>query len=172
MEAHMLVWKRFVEPSDRVRIREIVQAAGAFSDEEADIAVELVDERLARGGDSGYEFLLAEVEGCLAGYTCFGRIPGTVFSFDLYWIVVAPERQREGIGGLLLAGTERAAREKGATRIYADTSSSPRYEAARRFYEGCGYRREACLPDFYRPGDGKVIYAKVLPKEDAGGGTS
>ncbi|PKN34878.1 MAG: GNAT family N-acetyltransferase [Deltaproteobacteria bacterium HGW-Deltaproteobacteria-19] len=164
MEAHMLAWKRFVEPSDRVRILEIVLSTGAFSEEEADIAVELVDERLAHGGDSGYEFLLAEAEGRLAGYTCFGRVPGTLSSFDLYWIVVAPERQRKGVGGLLLMETERAAREKGATRIYADTSSSPGYEAARRFYEACGYRREAFLPDFYRPGDGKVIYARVLTR--------
>lgn len=171
MKANMPTWRRFVEPSDRARILEIVLSTEAFSEEEADIAAELVDERLARGDASDYEFLLAEVEGRLTGYTCFGRIPGTVSSFDLYWIVVAPERQREGIGGLLLAGTEQAAREMGATRIYADTSSSPRYEAARRFYEGCGYRREAFLPDFYRPDDGKVIYAKVLPKEDAGGGS-
>jgi len=155
-------FRQSVEPSDRLRIREIVVSTGAFSTEEADIAVELVDERLSRGDASGYEFLLADVEGRLSGYTCFGRIPGTASSFDLYWIAVAPGFQRTGLGSLLLGETERICAEFGATRLYADTSSRGSYEAARGFYERNGYRREAFLPDFYQPGDGKVIYVKVL----------
>ena len=165
MEGHSLTWRHDVESADRARIRDLVASTGVFSEEEADIAVELVEERLARGGAGGYEFLLTGAEGRLAGYTCFGRIPGTVSSFDLYWIVVAPEWQRTGIGASLLAETECICAASGASRMYADTSSLPRYEAARRFYEANGYRREAFLPDFYGPGDGKVIYAKVLPRE-------
>ncbi len=163
MEGHSLTWRHDVDAADRVRIRDLVASTGVFSEEEADIAVELVEERQSRGEAGGYEFLLVEVEGRLAGYTCFGRIPGTVSSFDLYWIVVAPEWQRTGIGVSLLAETESSCAASGASRMYADTSSLPRYEAARRFYEANGYRREAFLPDFYRPGDGKVIYAKDLP---------
>ncbi|MGV8081836.1 MAG: GNAT family N-acetyltransferase [Syntrophales bacterium] len=165
MEDRSLTWRHDVGPADRVRIRELVVSAGVFSDEETDIAVELVDERLARGEDSGYEFLKAEAEGRLVGYTCFGRIPGTLSSFDLYWIVVIRSFQSSGVGARLLAETERIAAGSGATRIYADTSSLPGYEAARRFYEANGYRREAFLPDFFGPGDGKVIYAKVLQGE-------
>jgi D-alanine-D-alanine ligase len=163
MMRHSPRYRPFVEPADRDRIREIVASAGIFSGEETEIAVELVDERLSRGAASGYEFLLAEEEGRMVGYTCFGRIPGTASSFDLYWIVVAPGSQRTGAGTRLLAETERLSAEFGATRIYADTSSGTPYETARRFYERGGYRREAFLPDFYRPGDGKVIYVKVLP---------
>ncbi len=163
MDAQMLTLRRRVEPADRLRVREVVHASGVFSREEEDIAVELVDERLARGAASGYEFLLAEADGELAGYTCFGRIPGTASSYDLYWIVVAPPCRRSRVAARLLAETERLCAESGATRIYADTSSRPAYEAACRFYEECGFRREAFLPDFYGPGDGKVIYAKFLP---------
>lgn len=162
MDAQMLTLRRRVEPDDRLRVREIVRASGVFSREEEDIAVELVDERLARGEASGYEFLLAESNGELAGYTCFGRIPGTASSHDLYWIVVAQPHRKSGVAARLLAETERICTESGATRLYADTSSRPAYEAARRFYEGCGFRREALLPDFYGPGDGKAIYAKIL----------
>jgi len=141
----------------------MVASAGVFSGEETEIAVELVDERLSRAAASGYEFLLAEEERRVVGYTCFGRIPGTASSFDLYWIVVARVFQRTGAGARLLAETERLSAEFGATRIYAETSSGTLYETARRFYERGGYRREAFLPDFYRPGDGKMIYVKVLP---------
>jgi hypothetical protein len=52
--------------------------------------------------------------------------------------------------------------QRGARRIYADTSSRPQYEPTRRFYEACGYRREAFLADFYAPGDGKIIFGKEL----------
>ncbi len=30
------------------------------------------------------------------------------------------------------------------------------------FYLRCGFRREAFLPDFYAPGDGKLIFVKNL----------
>jgi ribosomal protein S18 acetylase RimI-like enzyme len=156
-------------PADRRRVRELVRSAGVFSPEEQDIAVELVNERLVRGEASGYEFLLAEADGVLAGYACFGRIPGTASSFDLYWIVVDPSFRRSGVAARLLAGTEGVCAESGATRIYADTSTRSDYGAARAFYESSGYRREAVLPDFYRPGDGKAIYVKVLPQERRGG---
>jgi hypothetical protein len=43
-----------------------------------------------------------------------------------------------------------------------ETSSRPLYEPTRRFYLACGYRLEAQLEDFYAPGDGKVIFLKVL----------
>jgi hypothetical protein len=46
--------------------------------------------------------------------------------------------------------------------VYAETSSRPQYEPTRSFYRACGYRLEARLEDFYAPGDGKVIFLKVL----------
>ena len=51
--------------------------------------------------------------------------------------------------------------EAGAKRIYADTSSSDRYAGTRSFYERMGFREGARLPDFYAPGDGKIVYVKT-----------
>ncbi len=51
---------------------------------------------------------------------------------------------------------------RGGRRIYIETSSRPQYEATRAFYRAQGYREEACLEDFYAPGDGKIIYTKSL----------
>jgi len=50
----------------------------------------------------------------------------------------------------------------GARRVYADTSARPQYAPTRAFYEASGYAPTAFLEDFYAPGDGKVIYVKVL----------
>ena len=56
-------------------------------------------------------------------------------------------------------------RKAGAEHIYVDTSSSDRYAPTRGFYKRMGFIEQARLPDFYGPGDGKVIYVKALNPE-------
>lgn len=148
--------------ADRDKIEELVTATGFFSSEEIAIAVELLEERLQKGPASGYDFILLEENSRLLGYACFGPIPGAVGSYDLYWIAVRPEQQRLGLGGELLARCEATIRQAGGRRLYIDTSGRPRYAATHSFYARCGYRREAVLPDFYAPGDFKIIFCKEL----------
>lgn len=151
--------------TDAAAIREMVRATGFFSGEEIEIAGELIDDRLANGATSHYQFVFADTGQCEpVGYACYGRIAGTACSFDLYWIVVHPSQQRGGVGRRLLSEAERliARVAGGAARIYVETSSRPQYEPTRAFYLRCGYRIEARLPDFYAPGDGKVILVKSI----------
>ena len=148
--------------TDVGRVREMVDATGFFDAAEAAVAVELVDDRLARGPGSDYRFVFAEDGERTIGYACFGRVPLTLGSWDLYWIVVDPTAQGRGAGRALLAESERRIALDGGRRIYVETSSRPSYEPTRRFYERCGYVVAATLEDFYKPGDGKVIYLKVL----------
>jgi len=133
-----------------------------FSAAEVEIAVELVGEYLEKGTASGYHFTVAEIEGVVVGYACFGPTPCTVSSWDLYWIAVHPAKQRGGIGGLLVKEVEGQVLKTGGNRLYVDTSGRQAYEPTRAFYERMGYARAAVLPDFYAPGDAKVIYAKSL----------
>lgn len=157
-----IVYRQGVRQKDREAVGRLVRATGFFSKEECDIAVELVDDRLARGKASGYFFLFAEEREKLLGYTCFGPIPGTFHSFDLYWIAVDPHTQGYGLGRKLLAESERLMTEHGARRVYADTSSRLQYKPTQAFYLACGYVQEAFLADFYAPDDGKVIFVKIL----------
>lgn len=151
-----------VTPADRQTVRAIVESTGFFSAAEIDVAVELVDERLAKGEPSGYHFVLLEAAGQTLGFACYGPIPATAASFDLYWIVTHNARQGAGIGRRLLAESERLIQAAGGRRVYVDTSSRPQYTPTRAFYEHNGYQCAAVLDDFYAPGDGKVIYLKVL----------
>ncbi len=155
-----------VRPEDRQEVGRLVRSTGFFSEEEIGIAVELVEERLARGDASGYFFIIAEEGTRMLGYACFGPIPGSRHSFDLYWIAVDSKEQGRGIGRRLMAAAERWMASHGARRIYVDTSSRPQYEPTRAFYLACGYRQEAFLADFYAPGDGKIIFVKTLPAHD------
>jgi len=152
-------------PSDRDVVRQLALACGGFSPAEIEIAVELVEDRLARGlSASGYHFLFAQwAPGVPSlGYACYGPIALTAASWDLYWIAVAKPGQGRGIGRRLLAEVERRAAALGAASLHADTSGREAYARTRAFYAGAGYARAAELPDFYGPGDAKVVFVKRL----------
>ena len=157
-----LTFRTDVRSSDPDAVRGIVVSTGFFNDEEIDIAVELVDEALAKGPASGYFLVFAEMAGETVGYSCHGPIPGTASSFDLYWIAVRDDMRGMGLGRMLMERSEASIRGMGGTRVYIDTSSREQYVPTRGFYESCGYRVDAVLEDFYAPGDSKVIYVKKL----------
>ncbi len=157
-----MTFRSDVVPADRQRVREIVDSTGFFNPAEVDVAVELVDECLAKGLASGYWFLFAEEAGQTVGYSCYGPIAGTENSFDLYWIAVDNQHRRHGLGRVLLNESERKIHQAGGRRIYVETSSREHYVPTRAFYEKNAYIREAALKDFYAPGDDKVIYVKVV----------
>jgi D-alanine-D-alanine ligase len=153
--------RRDVRADDPKNVRDITESAGFFYAEEVGTAVELVEERLAKGAASGYSFVFADDRGRTMGYACFGPIACTRASFDLYWIAVHADGRGKGLGTLLLDECERLIREAGGRRIYVETSSRPLYEPTRAFYLARGYREEARLTDFYGPDDAKVIYVKA-----------
>jgi ribosomal protein S18 acetylase RimI-like enzyme len=155
-------WRAEPRLSDMERVREIGVSSGFFSEAEIEVAVELVQERLNKGVESGYYFLFAEQDQKVAGYSCFGPIPCTVESYDIYWIAVQQELRRSGLGVEILKNVEERIREMGGKRIYVETSSRQQYRPTRSFYSRCGYRREATLENFYSSGDHKVIYLRVL----------
>jgi acetoin utilization deacetylase AcuC-like enzyme/GNAT superfamily N-acetyltransferase len=157
-----LEWRSAVMAEDVGRVRSLVASTGFFNAAEAEVAADLVTERLTKGIRSGYHFVLAERGPVLVAYACYGPIEGTQGSFDLYWTAVAPEEQGRGLGAQVYTRAEAAMRKAGAKHIYADTSSSDRYAGTRGFYQRIGFHEEARLPDFYAQGDGKIIYLKTL----------
>jgi GNAT superfamily N-acetyltransferase len=154
--------RRDVSAGDPALVRDITESSGFFYPEEVATAVELVDERLAKGEASGYSFVFADDGARTVGYACFGPIACTKASFDLYWIAVHADGRGRGLGTILLEESERLIRAAGGRRIYVETSSRPLYEPTRAFYLARGYLEEARLAEFYGPGDAKVIYVKEV----------
>jgi ribosomal protein S18 acetylase RimI-like enzyme len=146
--------------ADVAGVRELVRATGFFSDEEVGIAAELVEARLEKGDESGYFFLIAEDESGMVGYTCFGPVPATASSYDMYWIAVHPRAQGTGAGRRLAAATEGAIAARGGTRVWVETSGREQYSPTRAFYQAVGYSVAAVLEDFYAPGESKFIFVK------------
>lgn len=155
-------WRSRAMAEDVARVRALVAATGMFNAAEIELAASLVAERLAKGAASGCHFIFAERAAELLGFACYGPILGTQDSFDLYWIAVAPGEQGRGLGVELYARAEAAMGAARAKHIYAETSCSDRYAPTRGFYQRLGFAEQALLPDFYAPGDGKVIYVKTL----------
>ena len=63
-----------VRVEDIESIRRIVESTGFFYPEEVEVSVELVEDRLSNGLDSGYFFLIAEREDLPVAYSCYGPI--------------------------------------------------------------------------------------------------
>lgn len=158
-------WRDTPRQGDVSAVSTLVAETGFFSAEEQQVAAELVEEALARGSASGYDFVFVDAPGgagALLAYACFGPIPATLSSYDLYWIAVTPSQQGSGLGGNLLREVERRAHAAGGTQMYLDTSGRDQYAPTRAFYERNGYQVAARLEDFFAPGDDKVIYVKTL----------
>lgn len=151
---------RPVGRAQRARLEQLVAATGLFRPKEVATAVELLDEALA--GDEDYRFVGAFDGEELAGYACWGPTPGTVGTWDLYWIVVDARRQGTGVGTQLLGEVERRLTTHDARLLVVETSSRADYAPTRGFYERRGYTRAAIIPGFYAPGDDLVIYLKDL----------
>jgi D-alanine-D-alanine ligase len=157
-----VVLRDTVRPEDPSIVRNLVASTGFFTPAEVDVAVVLVQECLARGEASGYYFVFAELRGQTVGYACYGPIACTVGSYDLYWLAVEPSLRNCGLGRLLVQACEDRVAQRGGRRIYIETAGRELYKPTQAFYERCGYKVEAVLPDFYSPGDPKVIYSKAM----------
>ena len=153
-----------VKPGDVAALRSLVAATGVFLRQERAIALELLTERLRAGARSGYSFFFAESGRELVGYCAWGAVPLTERSFDLYWIAVAPHAQGLGLGRALMRLVERAVAAKGGGNLYIETSSRRVYDRTRRFYRAAGYRQVARLPNFYAPGDHKIMFCKPIER--------
>ena len=150
---------RSLRSDDVARVEAMTRAAGLFREEEIPVALE-VFEATARGRDT-YEGLGADSAGSLVAWAAWGPTPGTLGTFDLYWIVVDPAWQSGGIGTALLLEMERLVTGR-ARMIVVETAGRPDYAGTRAFYERRGYQAVAVIPDFYAPGDDQVTYIKTL----------
>lgn len=157
-----LQWSTTLFATDVDKIRKLVAETGYFSAEETTLACEIAEEVLLKGAASGYHFIIAHAQQRLIGYCCYGEIPGTIGSFDVYWIAVEVTLHGQGIGRKILERTETAIRKKLGRKIFIDTSGRDQYLPTHAFYEKCGYALVARLKDFFSVGDDKYIFEKTL----------
>ena len=147
---------------DREKIIKILNETNMFTEEEINVAIEVIDDFLARQEESGYEIYSAvDDEDASIGYICFGKRPLTQGTYDVYWIAVDPSLQGNGIGKKLMKFAEQKIKEKGGNLILVETSSQEKYLKTRLFYKACGYEEIARIRDFYKKGDAFIIFSSI-----------
>jgi len=152
---------RWCRSEDRQTVLSFLADTRFFRPDEIGIAREVLDAALTEGPNGHYQSFVAEVNGETIGWICYGPTPCTVGTFDIYWIGVASAWQGRGVGRALTAFAEQAIRDRGGRLFVVETSGRETYTPTRRFYEALGYHQAACIPDFYGPGDPRVIFIKA-----------
>jgi len=154
---------RRMEARDKGAVLGLVRATGFFTPAEVDVAEELMDVYLGKPDQKDYDVVVVEGEGgAPAGYMTWGPTPLAEGAYDLYWMAVAPSEQGKGRGKELVRWLEGEVDGRHGRVIIIETSSQPKYHGTRQFYIDLGYKEVARVPDFYRAGDDRVIYAKYF----------
>lgn len=148
--------------ADKPEILRMLQSTPEFEPEEVVVAEEVIDDYLNDPVNSGYSILVAEIDTSPVGYICYGPIPMTRGSWDMYWLAVNSAQQTRGIGKALVLSAEEDITARKGRLILIETSSQPGYEKTRRFHKARGYDIICRIADFYAPGDDKVLFQKRL----------
>jgi GNAT superfamily N-acetyltransferase len=152
-----------MEARDKGPVLGLIRATGFFTDAEVGVAEELLDVYLGKPDQKDYHVAVIENDGKgVAGYMTWGPTPLAEDAYDVYWMAVAPSEQGRGRGKALIGWLEEEVRRRDGRVILIETSSQPRYHGTRQFYIDLKYKEVARVPDFYRAGDDRVIYAKYL----------
>jgi GNAT superfamily N-acetyltransferase len=140
----------------------ILRATPEFLPPEVVVAEELIDAYLEEEKASGYYIYIAEHEGEIAGYVCYGDTPLTEATWDLYWIAVHHDKQGFGIGRILMKHAEEDIKRMHGKLIMVETSGKADYNKTRQFYERLNYQKLCQITDYYAPGDDLVLFAKRI----------
>ena len=154
---------RPMEPRDKSVVLGLIRATDMFTPAEVDVAEELMDIYLEKPDQGDYRVVVVENDRKeTVGYMTWGPTPLTEGAYDLYWMAVSPAEQGRGRGKALVRWLEDEVRLRDGRMIIIETSSQPKYHGTRQFYIDLDYREVARVPDFYRAGDDRVIYAKYF----------
>ena len=154
---------RSMTAQDRPALLEMINNTPEFNAMDRAVAMEVIDDYLKDPRDSGYNTLVAEIDSSIGGYVCYGLNTMTQGTWDIYWLAVGPEFQNKGIGGKLMAVTEKNIQAAGGKLIILEVSSLPINDKTHRFHLSGSYKYIFTIKDFYGPGDDKVMYEKRFP---------
>jgi|YNPMSStandDraft_1061717.scaffolds.fasta_scaffold01468_5 ribosomal protein S18 acetylase RimI-like enzyme len=133
---------------------------GMFRPHEVDTLEEVFADYFTAMRECDHQAYVWQTERKLRGFVYYAPAPMTDRTWYLWWIVVAREHQRQGLGSRLLQFVEQDLRCRGARLLLIETSSQPAYAPTRAFYLKHGYQVCATVSDFYADGDSLVIFAR------------
>ena len=153
---------RKLKLDDTPTIESILKKVDSFSEEEINVAMELVNVAASDPKQTYYNVFVYTYKGSVLGYHCTGKRPLTDAVYDLYWIVTDPDYSNRGIGKLLIEHAEQFVLKNNGRWLLIETSSKDDYEATRNFYLRNRYSIVSEIKDFYARGDMLIIFGKYF----------
>jgi ribosomal protein S18 acetylase RimI-like enzyme len=149
--------------ADRSTIAGLIVSVDHFNQAEAECALELIDIYLNDPQQTDYQVIVAtDFESQPHAYACWGPVPLTRGTYDLYWIATHPDSRGRGFGRALIAHIENIIMESGGRLLVAETSAKKSYEGTMEFYRRLGFEAASQIKDFYDVGDDRLIFIKRL----------
>jgi ribosomal protein S18 acetylase RimI-like enzyme len=155
---------RELRAGDREPLRQLLANISVFNQEDQDLALELIDCALNNPAQKDYQFVLAWEGPDLCGYACYGPTALTDRTYDLYWIAVDDRFAGQGIGSQIMKNVEGILQQANGRMIVIETSSLQTYGSTRAFYLKHGYHLAEQITDFFRSGEDRVTYTKMIGK--------
>lgn len=162
MKTNKIIYRTEAKQSDLKDFEEILSSSGFFYEYEIEAAKDFLEYKLEDGDESGVHYFMAEDNGKLIGFICFGFDTCTQYTYILYWMAVHADYRGKGIGKVLLKKFEDFVAAKGGKKIVGETSGRELYKPTRDFYVANGYKLAAEIPDYYSVGDSRITIVKDL----------
>ncbi|MEM9273363.1 MAG: GNAT family N-acetyltransferase [Cyanobacteria bacterium P01_F01_bin.143] len=153
---------RLATPDDQQALMAIAEAINLFTPPELEALEEMLAESFEGDSDS---FWITYDDGEPRGVAYGAPEVYADGVSNLYFIAVHPDYQGQGIGGEMLRYVEKMLTERGDRLLLVETSGLPDFEKTRTFYRKNGYEEEARIRDYYKAGDDKIIFRKVLTED-------
>lgn len=153
---------RSLQPDDLPYIKAVIDACGLFPSEMLDGMTEKYFL-----GEAGTEIWLTMVQSHPVGVAYCAPELMTEGTWNLLLIAVHPESQHQGYGGDIIRSVEQLLSLKGQRLLLVETSSLSAFENTRAFYRKLGFHEEARIRDFYRAGEDKIVYRKLIDSEES-----
>ncbi|HNS73506.1 MAG TPA: GNAT family N-acetyltransferase [bacterium] len=154
---------------DREIVYEMLQKTGVFGMQAINLAMEYIDAYLFNAGQEEYRVVVGEdAQGEVVVFACYGPAAGTEGTCRIYWLVVTPALQHQGIGREMLAWIEERMREAGMRLVVIEVTSEEKHAAFVRFFIEQNYRQVGRIRNYFRAGEDMLFYIKYLQAESAG----
>ena len=132
-------------------------ASGLFAPDQTDVLADM----LRSPGDQDVWF--SDVHGTSpVGVAYLAPEKMTNGTWNLYWIAVHPDHQRNGRGTAMLGHVQQWLTNKGQRLLLVETSGDDDFDYVRKFYANNGFEAEARIRDFYEAGVDKIVFRKSL----------
>ena len=135
----------------------LATASGLFEPDQTDMLL-----RMLQSPDEQEIWFTDEKNGFPVGVAYMASEKMTRGTWNLFWIAVDPDHQRQGRDKALLDHVQKWLIKNTQRMLLVETAGVDDFDYVRKFYANNGFESEARIRDFYESGVDKVVFRKSL----------